>query len=391
LNIAVLGSTGSIGVKSIELARKYPEHIKVVSLVAGRNWELVVKQALEHRPRWVAMERQEEAIKVRETLEGRLKAQVAWGIEGIEGAISLDEVDLVISAISGSAGVLPTYMAVSHKKDVALANKESLVMAGPIIMPLAEKKGVFLRPIDSEHCGIFQALSGHKREDIRRVFLTASGGPFRGKSPHELKGVSVEQALRHPNWRMGRKITIDSATLMNKGLEVMEAMWLFGIELDRLHILIHPQSIVHSIVEFQDGSLLIQSSVPDMIIPIAYALFYPSHKELLEKGLANPLDLELLNSLRFEVPDLKLYPCLRLALEAAHQGKSYPVVLNASNEVAVNAFLEGIIDFVEIPDVIQSVIDTHEPEEIKEIEQVLHIEQWARAKAIDYIKNRDMS
>jgi len=389
LNISVLGSTGSIGVKSLEIARQYPDLIRVLALVAGRNWELVVKQALEHRPILVVMERQEEALKVRDALQGRIKTQVTWGIEGIERAISLDEVDLVVSAISGSAGVLPTYLAVSRAKNIALANKESLVMAGPIIMPLAKERGIFLRPIDSEHSGIFQALSGHKKEEIRRVFLTASGGPFRGKAPHELKGVSVEKALNHPNWRMGKKITIDSATLMNKGLEVMEAMWLFGIGLDKLHILIHPQSIVHAIVEFQDGSLIAQSSVPDMIIPIAYALFYPSHKELLAKGLAAPLNLELLNSLRFEVPDLTLYPCLKLALEAAYAGKSYPIVLNASNEVAVNAFLEGMIDFVTIPDVIKSVMDTHESEEIREIEQVLHLEQWARVKAFEYIKSKD--
>lgn len=388
MNICVLGSTGSIGTKALQIAERYPEEIQVCSLVAGRNLQLLKEQVLAHRPKVVAVERSEDRKILEEALSGQVGSEIYSGKEGYEAAVSLPEVDVVISAIPGSAGLYPTYLALKEGKNLALANKESLVMAGPIMKELAKVKKLWIRPIDSEHSGIFQAMEGHSVEEINKVVITASGGPFRGMTQEELLQVSIEDALKHPNWKMGPKITVDSATLMNKGLEVMEAMWLFDLSLNRIQILIHPQSLVHALVEFIDGSVLAQLSVPDMTIPIAYALFYPRHRDILRRQLTSPLDMRLLNNLSFELPDPKLYPCLRLALKVAQEGRSFPVVLSAANDVAVEAFLQGNLRFVDIPDVISWVLDLHLPEEIVDIEQIRSIENWARGKTQEVIQKK---
>ncbi|MFN3534124.1 MAG: 1-deoxy-D-xylulose-5-phosphate reductoisomerase [Desulfatiglandales bacterium] len=388
MNLCILGSTGSIGTKTLEIAKRYPDHIHVSSLVAGRNLELLAKQVREHRPKVVVLKRKEDTRPFRELIGPGFDGEILAGEEGYEAAVSLPEVDVVVSAISGTAGLYPSYLALRHGKNLALANKESLVMAGKILTELSTKKGSWIRPVDSEHSGVFQAMEGHKKEEIHRIILTASGGPFKGIPQRELVKVKKEDALRHPNWKMGPKITVDSATLMNKGLEVMEAIWLFGLELSKVEILIHPQSLVHALVEYVDGSILAQVSVPDMSIPIAYALFYPEHKDIVKRGIVRSLDLESLNGLTFERPDLSLYPCLKIALDVAKEGRSFPVVLNAANDEAVDAFLEGKIGFVEIPQILLSVLDTHEPQDIEDIEQVLSIESWARAKTREYILSR---
>lgn len=356
--------------------------------MAGRNLQVLKDQILFHRPKVVAVERKEDERLLREAVGNRAGLEIYSGKEGYEAAVSLPEVDVVVSAISGSAGLYPTYLALKKGKNLALANKESLVMAGPIMKELARAKNLWIRPIDSEHSGIFQAMEGHSIEEINKVVITASGGPFRGMAQEELLQVSIEDALKHPNWKMGPKITVDSATLMNKGLEVMEAMWLFDLPLDSIEILIHPQSVVHALVEFIDGSILAQLSVPDMTIPIAYALFYPRHRDILKRQLTSPFDMRLLNNLSFELPDPKLYPCLRLALRVAQEGRSYPVVLSSANDVAVEAFLQGDLRFVEIPDVISWVLDIHLPEDIVDIEQVRSIENWARVKTQELIRHR---
>lgn len=356
--------------------------------MAGRNLELLAKQVRDHKPKVVVLKRKEDRRPLQELIGPGFDGEILAGEEGYEAAVSLPEVDVVVSAISGTAGLYPSYLALMHGKNLALANKESLVMAGKILTELSTKKGSWIRPIDSEHSGVFQAMEGHKREEINRIILTASGGPFRGIPQRELVKVKKEDALRHPNWKMGPKITVDSATLMNKGLEVMEAIWLFGLELSKVEILIHPQSLVHALVEYVDGSILAQVSVPDMSIPIAYALFYPEHKDIVKRGITRSLDLESLNGLTFERPDLSLYPCLKIALDVAKEGRSFPVVLNAANDEAVDAFLEGKIGFVEIPQILLSVLDTHEPQDVEDIEQVLSIESWARAKTQEYIISR---
>ena len=283
----------------------------------------------------------------------------------------------MVSAMTGAAGLIPTYEAIRAGKDIALANKETMVMAGPLVMAEAEKRGVSILPVDSEHSAILQSMRGHRRKDLKRVILTASGGPFRGLTLDEMRQVTAEQALRHPNWSMGPRITIDSATMMNKGLEVIEARWLFNLEMDQIDILIHPQSILHSMVEYMDGSIIAQMGVPDMTIPISYALSYPRHV----KNSLSPLDLEEVGALTFERPDLDRFRCLALALEAAKEGGSMPAVLNGANEVAVGAFLEGRIGFLEIPELIERTMEAHERRAVDTVEAVMEADRWARATA----------
>jgi len=290
---------------------------------------------------------------------------------------TLEGVDTVVSAMTGAAGLVPTYEAIKAGKNIGLANKETMVMAGPLVMAEARKRGVTILPIDSEHSAILQSLQGHLREDLKRVILTASGGPFRDLSVEEMRHVTAAQALKHPNWHMGPKITIDSATMMNKGLEVIEAKWLFDLEIDQIDILIHPQSIVHSMVEYRDGSFIGQMGIPDMTIPISYALSYPRH---LGNGLP-PLDLEMIGDLSFRKPDMKRFRCLELALRAATTGGSMPAVLNGANEIAVDAFLEGTIGFLEIPDLIEKTMDAHTHSSVETIEAVMSADKWARDTA----------
>jgi 1-deoxy-D-xylulose-5-phosphate reductoisomerase len=313
-----------------------------------------------------------------EDLRGRFKdrfgTQIFVGTEGVVHAATMGEVDTVISAISGAAGLAPTYAAIEAGKNIALANKETMVMAGPLIMRNAKRQGVSIVPIDSEHSAILQSLQGHHREDLRRIILTASGGPFLDWSFEAMKGVTPRQALKHPKWRMGKKITIDSATLMNKGLEAIEAKWLFDLAIDQISILIHPQSIVHSMVEYKDGSIIAQMGVPDMLTPISYALSYPRH---IETPLP-PLNFEEIGTLSFMKPDTTRFPCIDLAIKAAQIGGSMPAVLNGANEVAVDLFLKGKIGFLEIPEVIEKTMKAHEPFGIDSIDAVMEADAWSR-------------
>ncbi|MFO7600075.1 MAG: 1-deoxy-D-xylulose-5-phosphate reductoisomerase [Candidatus Desulfacyla sp.] len=375
--IALLGATGSIGVSALKVARTHPEEYKIVALSAGRNGDLLLDQIKIFRPAAVALLDESVAARVRSRLPAGNTPKIFSGVEGFVRLATLEGVDTVVSAMTGAAGLLPTYEAIKAGKNIALANKETMVMAGPLVMDEARKRGVTILPIDSEHSAILQSLQGHPREDLKRVILTASGGPFKDLSLKEMRQVTAAQALKHPNWEMGPKITIDSATLMNKGLEVIEARWLFDLEMDQIDILIHPQSIVHSMVEYRDGAIISQMGIPDMTLPISYALSYPRH---LGNDLP-PLDLEKIGDLSFRKPDMKRFRCLELALKAATTGGSMPAVLNGANEIAVDAFLRGMIGFLDIPDLIEKTMDAHTHSPVETIEAVLAADRWARDTA----------
>ena len=381
-NIAILGSTGSIGVNALKVIQGNPEEYKVIALAAGRNVELLMKQIEEFRPRAVAVLEEKLVSQLKDRFAKKGRPEVFFGTDGFKFLVSMDQVDTVISAMTGAAGLLPTYEAIKAGKHIALANKETMVMAGPLIIAEAEKKGVTVLPIDSEHSAILQSLMGHPREDLRRMILTASGGPFKDFSLEEMSKVTPAQALRHPNWNMGPKISIDSATLMNKGLEAIEAKWFFDLEIDQISILIHPQSVVHSMVEYKDGSIIAQLGIPDMIIPISYALSYPHHL----KNSLPPLELETIGMISFEKPDLNKFKCLKLALKAAEMSGSIPTVLNGANEIAVESFLEGRIGFLDIPELIEKTIETHKPYPIDSIEAVMKADRWARETAREFLR-----
>ncbi|MBU0988861.1 MAG: 1-deoxy-D-xylulose-5-phosphate reductoisomerase, partial [Proteobacteria bacterium] len=376
--ITILGSTGSIGVRALKVAGSNPENFKIVALSAGKNKDLLLSQIEAFRPAAVAVSEESLAIEVKNCLPASNAPEVLFGVEGFVRIATLESVDTVVSAMTGAAGLVPTYEAIKAGKDIALANKETIVMAGPLVMAEAKKRGVSILPIDSEHSAILQSLKGHSREDLKRVILTASGGPFRDMPLDEMREVTAAQALRHPNWSMGPKITIDSATMMNKGLEVIEAKWLFGLEIAQIDILIHPQSILHSMVEYKDGSIIGQLGIPDMTIPISYALSYPRH---VSNGLS-PLDLEKVGNLSFERPDMKRFRCLGLALKAAAEGGSVPAVLNGANEVAVDAFLRGDIGFLDIPELIEKTMEAHNHHPVDAIEAVMEADRWARDTAV---------
>ncbi|MBW2095704.1 MAG: 1-deoxy-D-xylulose-5-phosphate reductoisomerase [Deltaproteobacteria bacterium] len=376
-NITLLGSTGSIGVNALKVLEMYSDQFRVVALGAGRNIERLATQIEQFHPSAVAVQDAETAHQLRELYPDKQACKVLWGNGGFIELATLEETDTVISAMMGAAGLLPTFSAIRAGKNVALANKETMVMAGGLVMAEAKKQGVSLLPIDSEHSAIFQSLQGHLNEDVRRIILTASGGPFRSFSLEQMAQVTPEDALNHPNWLMGPKITIDSATLMNKGLEAIEAKWLFDLHMDQISILVHPQSIVHSMVEYRDGSTIAQLGVPDMMIPIAYALSYPRH---LENALP-PLDLGSLRTLSFEEPDLDKFKCLSLALKAASTGGTMPAVLNAANEIAVSAFLSRKIGFLAIPDLIERTMEKHAPLPGESIEEVMDADDLARKTA----------
>jgi len=371
--ISVLGSTGSIGVQTLDVAKNL--NIKVEGLAANKNIELLEKQAWEFKPRIVAVMDENMA----EVLRSRLKdtsIEVAGGVEGLKKVASVEGAQTVVSAIVGIAGLVPTMEAIKNGKNIALANKETLVTAGSIVMAEAQKRKVEIFPVDSEHSAIFQCLMGNNKEDVSKIILTASGGPFRGRKRDELKNVTVKEALKHPNWSMGSKITIDSATMMNKGLEVIEARWLFDVSLDRIEVLIHPQSIVHSMVEFRDGSIMAQLGSPDMRLPIQLALTYPKR---LMNGFSK-LDLIKNNTLTFEAPDTEAFPCLKLAYEALRIGGTMPAVLNAANEEAVRLFLEEKIGFLEIPQIIERVMTSHTVEDTPDLDDIIKMDLWAREK-----------
>lgn len=372
--ITILGSTGSIGSSALGVVRKYPDLFDVVAIAAGKNLGVLAKQIEEFKPSLVGVFDQECAQRLRERFPS---VRIVSGKEGILEVAAFTDTDFILSSIVGAAGLLPTIEAVKTGKTVGLANKESLVMAGDHVNELARKSGASIIPVDSEHSAIFQCLQGHDRNGIKSLILTASGGPFIQKDKAEMKDITVQDALNHPNWSMGRKVTIDSSTLMNKGLEVIEAFHLFPIEASRIKVLIHPQSIVHSMVEFIDGGIIAQLSMPDMSGPIAYALSYPRRLE----NIVPPCSLSEIGTLTFMEPDTERFPCLRLAFEALAEGGTVPVVLNAANEVAVNAFLEERTPYWSIPAIIEKTLSLHEKSGRPGLEEILAADRWARGES----------
>jgi 1-deoxy-D-xylulose-5-phosphate reductoisomerase len=375
-HLSILGSTGSIGVSTLEIVAAYPERFRVIALTAGKNLELFARQIRQFSPRIAAVASPEDVPQLKEMCSG-LAVEILGGIEGLTAAATADETDMVVAAIVGAAGLAPTAAAVRAGKDIALANKETLVTAGHLFMEMVQQYGVKLYPVDSEHSAIFQSIEGHRSQDISKIILTASGGPFRNTPVEQLAHVTVRDALNHPNWSMGRKITIDSATMMNKGLEVLEARWLFDAPVDKIEVNIHPQSIIHSMVEYVDGCVIAQLGTPDMKAPIAYALSYP---ERVATGV-QPLDLTTFSGLTFFKPDLDKFRCLALAYRAIGDGESMPAVMNAANEIAVEAFLNGAIGFLQIAEVIERTMDAHQAHDLKSIAEVLQADGWGRDTA----------
>ncbi len=383
-NISLLGSTGSVGRQVLKLVQQFGDRFRIIGLSAGKNMQLLKAQILNFKPRVVSVASSKEAAELKGDGFPGFPLEVLWGDEGHEKVASLPEVNMVVSAMVGAIGLRPTLAAIQAGKTIALANKEPLVMAGALIMAEAQKQGVAILPVDSEHSAIFQVLQGQQRSGLKRILLTASGGPFRDYPPEAMKRITGPEAVNHPRWKMGPKISIDSATLMNKGLEVMEAQWLFGVSLDQVSVIIHPQSVIHSMVEFQDGSILAQLGNPDMMIPIAYALSYPERLTLDQASL----DLIGLGGLTFFNPDLEKFPCLGLALEAGRQGGSMPVVLNAANETAVSSFLMGVLPYQGIPAVIEDTMGKHQRYAPGGLEEILAIDGWARRQARSWINEK---
>lgn len=366
--IAILGSTGSIGTQTLEVARANQD-LEITALAAASNVKLLEKQIREFHPSLAAVWTEEKAKELK-TMVADLDVRIVAGMEGLLEVARHPEAELVVTAVVGMIGIRPTIEAMKAGKDIALANKETLVTVGHIIMPLAEECGVKILPVDSEHSAIFQCLNGENRRQLHKIWLTASGGPFRGRKKEELKNVQVEDALKHPNWSMGRKITIDSATLVNKGLEMMEARWLFGVEPKDIQIVVQPKSIIHSMAEFVDGAVIAQLGTPDMRLPIQYALYYPDRRYL----PGDRLDFWSLNQITFEKPDTENFPGLRLAFDAASAGGSLPTVYNAANERAVALFLDRRIGFLDIPEIIGSCMETHRVIDAPTVEQILETE-----------------
>lgn len=375
--IAILGSTGSIGTQTLDVVRKNQD-IEVVALAVNSSIEVLEQQIREFHPKIVCVYDEKKA----EELKGKindLSVSVTSGMNGLIECACYNEVEIVVTAMVGMIGIQPTIAAIRAKKDIALANKETLVTAGHLIMPLVKEYGVKLLPVDSEHSAIFQSLNGQDTNSMRKILLTASGGPFRGKTKEELGQVTVENALKHPNWSMGRKITIDSATMVNKGLEVIEAKWLFDVDFHQVEVVVHPQSIIHSAVEFSDGAVIAQLGVPDMKLPIQYALYYPKRLQ----PLSESLDLFKLGQMTFEIPDLETFEGLRLAYECGERGGSLPTVFNAANELAVAKFLNREIGFLQIYELIQASVNAHNIINHPTVEQILDTEAWT----YDYINN----
>lgn len=379
-SIALLGSTGSIGVSTLDLVRRFPEQFKIYGMVAGQNLKRLASQIKEFLPECVAIKNEDDVPHLRKLL-GSHRVEILWGEKGATLVATATGVDIVLAAIVGGAGLVPTLEAVRAGKEIALANKEALVMAGEILVKAAKKKRIRLFPVDSEHSAIFQCLQGNRRDEVDKLILTASGGPFLRTPLKRLNKVTVEQALKHPNWKMGRKITIDSATMMNKGLEVVEARWEFDMEPCRIDVVIHPQSVVHSMVRYQDGSIIAQLGVPDMRIPIAYALAYPHRL----KGNWKPLELTRHGELNFLPVEPKRFPALKLAYDALIVGGTMPAVMNAANEVAVDAFLARRVGFREIHRIIENTMHGHASTRPKEVEEIMEVDRWARAKAASLI------
>lgn len=380
-NVVILGSTGSIGKQSLEVISRFPEDFRIVGLAANRSIDLLEEQIGFFDVPYVAVMDDQAAEILQYRLSGT-KCKCLKGSEGILELVRLPEAELILVAVAGVVGLKPTFEAIKHKKNIALANKETLVAGGNLIMDAVRRNGVQILPVDSEHSAIFQCLD--KIEDVAELIITGSGGPFRKFTREQLKHVRPEMALKHPTWKMGPKITIDSATLMNKGLEVIEAKWLFGVDYDQIDVVIHPQSIIHSLVRYKDGMMLAQLGWPDMRLPIQYALLYPVRKG----NNLEPLDLVKAGQLTFEPPDLKNFPSLSLAREAGKAGGTMPVVLNAANEIAVNAFLNGRIKFLDIPDIISDVMSRHDRKQVTELDDILAADRWARQYAEQIINTR---
>ena len=376
-NIAILGSTGSIGIQTLEVARANQD-IKVVAIAAKGNVELIEEQAREFRPKLVALWDEEKAKELRLKLRD-LPIKVVSGMDGLLQVAEMEDTEILVTAIVGMIGILPTISAIQSGKDIALANKETLVTAGHLIMPLAKKHRVRILPVDSEHSAIFQALQGNSHSALHKILLAASGGPFLGKTRKELESVTVEQALKHPNWVMGQKITIDSSTMVNKGLEVIEARWLFDLPVERIQVVIQPTSIIHSMVEFVDGGVLAQLGTPDMKLPIQYALYYPERRPL--EG--ERLDFEKIREISFQKPDFETFYGLKLAFEAGKVGGSLPTVYNVANEVAVELFLQRKITYLQIPEMIEKSMSTHRKIENPTVEEILATEK----EIVEYIES----
>ena len=370
--ISILGSTGSIGTQTLEVVEVL-DNIKVMAITGNSNIRLLEEQARKFQPELVAVmdEKNAETLKVRLS---DLDIRVVSGMDGLVEAATYEGVDTVVTSVVGNVGLKPTFEAIRAGKNIALANKETLVSAGQLVMDLAKKHNIKIYPVDSEHSAIFQSLQGNEGNKIERILLTASGGPFRGKKREELLNVTAADALKHPNWSMGNKITIDSATLMNKGLEVMEAKWLFGVDVDQIEVLVHPQSIVHSAVEYEDGAIVAQLGEPDMRVPIQYALTYPQR-------VKNPfprVDFTQRNNLTFDKPDMETFKCLSLAYRALKTGGTLPAVLNGANEVAVARFLKGDITFLQIPELIEQTMDAYTVKVEYTLEDLLEADAWAK-------------
>ena len=370
-NIVVLGSTGSIGTQTLEIVDAYPDRLQIVALAAGSNVEKIEPQIRKYHPKKVVMF-DEAAAKALKTKVADLDVTVLAGMSGLIEICIMEEADVVLTAVVGMIGITPTIEAIKAGKDIALANKETLVTAGHIIMPLAKQMGVSILPVDSEHSAIFQSLNGEPKNRLKKILLTASGGPFRGMSKAQLADKTVKDALKHPNWSMGPKITIDSATMVNKGLEVMEAGWLFDVNYDQIQVVVHPQSIIHSMVEYADGAVIAQLGLPDMKLPIQYALFYPDRLPMNTEGI----DFFQLGQISFERPDLETFQGLKLAYEAFKIGGSMPTVFNAANEKAVSLFLHEKIRFLDIADIIAETMSKHQVIAKPDVEQILMTEQW---------------
>ncbi|MGZ3647648.1 MAG: 1-deoxy-D-xylulose-5-phosphate reductoisomerase [Syntrophales bacterium] len=373
-NISILGSTGSIGVNTLDVIWNNPTKFRVVALAAHKNVGLLAEQIERFKPKVVSVIDEKHAAKLKKIIKAAGRTEILHGAGGYRDVACIREADMVVSAMVGSAGLIPTMEAIEAGKDIALANKEVMVMAGSLVVERAREKGVNILPVDSEHSAIFQCITGHSGSEIRRIILTASGGPFFHLSKEKLADVKPADALKHPSWRMGRKITVDSASMMNKGLEIIEARWFFSVDIERIEVHIHPQSIIHSMVEYYDGSVIAQLSVPDMRIPIAYALSFPER-------LSRPepfLDLLKVGVFEFFSPDMDKFPNLRLAYEAGKAGGTMPAVLNAANEVAVEAFLENSLRFTDIADVVKEALSCHQRKVSPGLGEVMEADLWAR-------------
>lgn len=370
--ISLLGSTGSIGLNTLDVVERNPENFQILAMSAGSNVDLFAEQIRKFKPKVAALFDTQKIATLKERVVD-LDVEILSGEEGVFKVATIPELDVVVSGVVGKAGLLPAIEALKAGKNLALANKETLVIAGELVLKEAQKTSSKIVPIDSEHSAIFQALNGEKKERIKKIILTASGGPFRKFSLNEMENIKVKDALNHPNWEMGPKITIDSSTMMNKGLEYIEAKWLFGIETP-VEIIVHAQSIIHSMIEFVDTSIIAQLGIPDMRVPIAYALTYPDRFEC---NLPS-LDLATMENLTFEAPDFGRFPCLQLAFDAMEMGQTMPAVLNAANEIAVQAFLDELIPYKDIAELIRMVMHNHIPAKLNELQDVLDADQWAR-------------